>query len=336
MCVELHSTIWGGSVPLETFTSQNEGGGMSAASMNFSGHETFPLRYGWLKKVADAFTAADDEAAEKAVFASDNAIAHFGVGKNMVRSMRHWALSTGITDTVAHGHYRLSDFGRFLLSDGGFDPYLERPESLWLIHWHLATNHEEKTTLYYAFNRYNGVRFSKDDLLTGLKHYVAQQDSNGVAEKTLKVDIDCFINTYLPKHRHKTQVSEGSLESPLSELGLLQETAERAFYEFRIGEKRSLSDTVLKYALTDFIDREISEETVSIERLAHDPGSPGQVFKMDESSLADRLTKIEQAPDSIFQWAETAGLRQIAITDRSVAPQDFLIAPMMETGEMTS
>ena len=303
---------------------------MSTPSMSFSGHETFPLRYGWLKKVADAFAHANDETDEKAVFASDDAIAHFGVGKNMVRSMRHWALTTSVTEQVAHGHYRLSEFGNFLLCNGGFDPYLERAESLWLLHWHLATNRAHKTTLYYAFNRYNGVRFSKDDLIAGLEKYIAQQDGEGIAQKTLAVDVDCFINTYLPKHRRKSKINEDSLVSPLSELGLIQETADGDAYEFRIGEKRSLTDTVLKYALKQFIDQEIAEETVSIERLAHDPGSPGRVFKMDESSLADWLAAIEQAPDSVFQWTETAGLRQLAITDNSVRPIDFLRAAMAD------
>jgi len=53
----------------------------------FSGHETFPLRYGWLKKVFDAVYECErdgrkDEA--KDVFLNEDSIARFGVGKNMV------------------------------------------------------------------------------------------------------------------------------------------------------------------------------------------------------------------------------------------------------------
>jgi len=60
--------------------------------------ETFTLRYGWLKKVVDAIQAVESSAT---IDSSNNIhdsriIADFGVGKNMVQSMRHWALSTGI------------------------------------------------------------------------------------------------------------------------------------------------------------------------------------------------------------------------------------------------
>jgi len=60
---------------------------MATPRISFSGHETFPLRFNWLKKGIDA--AAEDPE----IFNSDRAIAEFGVGKNMVRAIRHWGLA---------------------------------------------------------------------------------------------------------------------------------------------------------------------------------------------------------------------------------------------------
>ena len=58
-----------------------------------SGHETFPLRYGWLKKAFDAVSAAEGcWASTDRFFLTADAIARFGVGKNMVASIRHWAV----------------------------------------------------------------------------------------------------------------------------------------------------------------------------------------------------------------------------------------------------
>ncbi len=57
---------------------------------SFSGHETFPFRYPWLKKGFDA-VQQDAEA-----FLRDDAITTLGVGKNMVRSIRHWCLAAGV------------------------------------------------------------------------------------------------------------------------------------------------------------------------------------------------------------------------------------------------
>ena len=58
-------------------------------SAKFAGHETFCLRYGWPKKAVDA-TQSDP-----LVFTRDEAVITLGVGKNMVRSIRHWGLMTG-------------------------------------------------------------------------------------------------------------------------------------------------------------------------------------------------------------------------------------------------
>ena len=63
-----------------------------------SGHETFPIRYGWLKKAFDAVRDTEGQEDNRYVFSGPDAIARFGVGKNMVASMRHWATETGIID----------------------------------------------------------------------------------------------------------------------------------------------------------------------------------------------------------------------------------------------
>src|ERR1043165_8399337 len=83
----------------------------------FSGHETFPIRYGWLHKVVSAF----ENSGEENIFDPDVAMILFGVGKNMVVSMRHWSKAVGVLDEKD----QLTEFGRQLLSENGWDPYLE-------------------------------------------------------------------------------------------------------------------------------------------------------------------------------------------------------------------
>ena len=57
-----------------------------------SGHETFPLRYG----AFGAVQAAADRANNNDVCLGSDSISRFGVGKNMVAAMRHWATAGGI------------------------------------------------------------------------------------------------------------------------------------------------------------------------------------------------------------------------------------------------
>lgn len=103
----------------------------------FSGHETFAFRYGWLKKGADVIMEQPD------LFGRDEAMAALGVGKNMVRSIRYWCLATGVAEEEARPGSRarnlaLTDLGRALLVEPGWDSFLEDDSSLWLLHWGLA------------------------------------------------------------------------------------------------------------------------------------------------------------------------------------------------------
>jgi hypothetical protein len=104
----------------------------------FSGHETFPLRYGWLNKVFDAIDETEG-VNNRDLSSREDAIVNFGVGKNMVSSMKHWGLATNIIEECDTG-FRISKFGRFLMGQRGLDRYLESPASLWLIHWKLASD----------------------------------------------------------------------------------------------------------------------------------------------------------------------------------------------------
>lgn len=283
-------------------------------TLHFSGHETFALRYGWLKKVVDAFNEVEAEQA-KTIFDPHKAIARFGVGKNMVVSMRHWGVSTGILDAMGGGLYSVNDLGHFLFDDNGFDPYLEKLETLWLIHWNLTKDITNKTTWYYLFNHFNAIVFDKDKIFYGLRKFVDQFGNRKITEKTLRSDIDCLINTYVPKRRKKGRVNEDTLESPLAELGIIQETSQKGIFGFRIGDKKSLTDRLLSYTVKDFMDKAVPEGTASIERLAYDPISPGKVFKLDEKTLSDRIERIQRSKSAPFDWTETAGLQRLAISN---------------------
>src|SRR5262245_51975732 len=103
-------------------------------SVSFSGHETFPFRYSWMKKGVDAVSK------QATLFSRDDAMTRLGVGKNMVRSIRHWCVGADVLEEHDGGSGRAasirpSEFGRRLFSDEGWDPFLEDPATLWLLHW---------------------------------------------------------------------------------------------------------------------------------------------------------------------------------------------------------
>lgn len=278
----------------------------------FSGHETFPLRYGWLKKAYDAVVATENNLENKSVFLGDDAIARFGVGKNMVASMRHWGSVTGVlSESQRSPVISTTELSRMLFGTDGLDPYMENPATLWLIHWHLAA-YSVKTAWFWAFNHYPALTFDREHLFKGLNRLVEDRGWQHVAPATLKNDVACFIRTYVPQQSSSQTSSDHKLESPLTELGVIKATSKRDGFRFVRGSKSTLGEGVFVYSILDFWSRYSKKTaTLSFEAIAHEPGGPGRVFLLDENDVADRLASLEDVTAGRLWWSETAGFKQV-------------------------
>ena len=282
-------------------------------SPQLSGHETFPLRYGWLKKAFDEVRRREAEGDSKDVFTGDDAIARFGVGKNMVASIRHWATTAGIVKEINRGgHIQCTEFGKLLFEeDNGLDPYMEKPATSWLIHWRLAGS-GLKTTWFWAFNHFPALSFEREMLVQSLINLCQAQGWDRASVATVKRDVACFVRTYVRQPVTRQSSYEDVLESPLTELALIKPTGRRDGYRFARGPKPSLGAGVFSYAITDFWQSYSNfANTMSLEALAHEPGSPGRVFLLDENSLVDLLGQVDRVTDGSYTWSETAGLKQL-------------------------
>lgn len=291
------------------------------ARVQVAGHETFPCRYGWLKKIYDAVREAQAVDLERvlAVFNPNHAIADFGVGKNMVASMRHWSIACGVLSASIRGG-RTELLSTSAIGDlifGGGDPYLEQPGSLWLLHWRLAAMPGRATTWYFGFNEFNDAIFTRDTLSARLMARLDELRESGrlpnsrIARATIDRDAECFVRTYVSR-ASKKGLAEDGLESPFAELGLVAALTGGAL-QFRRGPKPSLPDAVFAFALVEFWQTQFETRgTLSVETIAHEPGSPGRVFLMDEESLAERLERIGEATAGALAWDEGAGLRQVS------------------------
>lgn len=268
----------------------------------FAGHETFPLRLLWLKKVFDAVK----DGVPSRTFQEQGAIAQFGVGRNMAVSMRYWALASGFVEENDR-IMRPTPKGRLILSDEGYDPFLERAATIWLAHWAIASTPVMTTTAYYAFNSLTTMEFDPSSLIHQLSD-LAEEKAWKVTRTTLKRDVDVFLRGYC---RRAEAVHEDAAEPLMAELALVREAKVGGWYEFVYGPKPSLPDGIFAYALSEFWEREGGASSLSAERVCYDPGSPGRVFKMDENSVISRMVNMERVTSGGFVWTDTAGLRQI-------------------------
>ncbi|POS07314.1 DUF4007 domain-containing protein [Burkholderia gladioli] len=286
----------------------------SSSRMQFSGHETFPLRQLWLRKAYDA-VSADGAPVSKSTFADEDSIVRFGVGKNMVTAIRFWAIACKIIEEQ-EGGFGPTGLANFLFDpSSGADPFCEKPATTWLMHWFLASTPEKTTTWYVLFNHVVQQTFDREHVVKLIAGLAADRELK-VSAATLKRDVECCIRSYVPKVGGESL--EEMSEPLLGELGLIQQNAKGSF-EFRRGLKRSLPDGVFAFALLDYWQRlEHSGSVMAFDRVAHDYGSPGRVFKLDENSVAERLTALEPLSNGQIQWTEQAGIRQVTRLGRAL------------------
>lgn len=280
-------------------------------SPQFSGHETFPLRYGWLKKAFDRVSETEHDADNRAACWDVDAVARFGVGKNMVGSMRYWAKAARVIEEPATNTVRTTPLGRSLFGQKGLDPWMEHPTTLWLLHWQFAAR-PERTTWFWAFSHYPAITFERDGLVKRLDRLAKDRGWSRVAHTTLKNDVACFIRTYVARQPAGNTGHDDALESPLTELGLIKAVGKKDGFRFVRGPKSTLGNGVFAYALIDFWSRFFpNAATLSFEAIAHAPGGPGRVFQFDENDIADRLATLDNATGGALRWSETAGLKQV-------------------------
>ena len=283
------------------------------------GHETFAFRNGWLKKGIDAAIS------NSTIFTEDDALVTLGVGKNMVRSIKHWCLAAGLLEEISSSSrshsLKPTWLALKLIVDGGWDPYLEKEGSLWLLHWQIATNHNRSIVWSIAFSEYLETEFSKLSLI----NFVSKQFDKINIKTTrdmIQREMDCFFHTYVTTRTSNKQkiksngISEDTLDCPLAELELIRHIPEYDLYHFNLGPKNSLSVEIFGYSLLTFIKSKIgSRSTIALEECIYQPDSPGQIYKLDENSVVEYLTGLEQFFGGSIRSIETAGLNQIYLSE---------------------
>lgn len=277
----------------------------------FARHETFDPRYGWVKKAVDAATADPN------LFNAEHAVVELGVGKNMVRSIRFWGLAYQVLARQKQDNSRLalavpSVIGKTMFGPRGWDPYGEFPGTHWLLHWWLLAPRSQAPVWWLAFNEFPGVEFSDEQLEQFVSDRVRDWDPH---PSSIRKDVSCLLRMYAGGGSARSGFDD-QIDCPARDLGLIATTAERNVYRFMIGPKATLPPAVAAFACLDFVSRteNTSARTVTISRLATEPGGPGRAFKLSESALVDLLERAAEIHDEVEVTA-SAGVPQLVFHD---------------------
>lgn len=265
----------------------------AVTSPTFANHESFHLRLEWLKKAYDRVLE------DSQIFTTDSATIKLGVGKNMVRSIRHWSLAHKIietSNTKSNSPLRPSRIGEIIFGDGGLDPYLENPTTLWLLHWLLYVQPCRVPVWWLIMNEFTATNAKIEEITESVFSRVTNiNEWKTPSPKSIKKDIDVFIHTYTT-YRDRSTV-ESYMDCPFSQMGMIDQGSRDAL-RFVYGIKEDLSPLIVAYACLDFMARsETNAKTISVSRLATEAGSVGNIFKITENDLVELLREASKKSD---------------------------------------
>lgn len=270
----------------------------------FSGHESFVCRYGWLPKLHSAISrdplALKDEA---------QATITLGIGRNMVKSVQFWGEAFGIVESHESGGVQPGLLGRLLLSQDGWDPFLEQPESLWLLHWWIST-HADIAVWNLVFGNTVYSRFDRKTLIAGLRGR-----SESIGKKLASTTLEQHASIFLHSYKREESAADDSSWCPLQDLGLFEEaTADDGKTVYLVGRNAplGLSPRIFLFSLVDFFARHCST-TLNLAALIHGDFSPGAVFRLDEFQLRSLLEGVEHEFGGVLRFVDTADTQQVIL-----------------------
>lgn len=306
---------------------------IESSSLKFSGHQTFPIRYGWINKIIQEVREG------RSISNKDNIeqqMISMGMGKNMVLSVRHWIRMLGLVTCVdkREQSYALTPLAiKLFIGEGSsrpYDEYLDKEGSIWLLHWILQSNTNNLTTASWFFNFFNSVRCNKSQLAKDIKNSLIHHDKP-LTDSTLNKDIDCFFQSYSTKATSQNKINEDSFTSPFTELGLITQVDSKQYLS-ELAARKSLPIGIFTYAVIDFIKRKYKSSgneitTFSFNSLLNDTNSPGRVFRLSANGLSEKLDDLEEFTKGKLAWTDTQGLRQLQdnFSDiKNIDPIDYL------------
>lgn len=271
----------------------------------FGGHQSFALRTAWLPKAAQAIQDNDD------VFSDPlRGVVRLGLGKNMVESLRVWVEAYGIA-TRHDGKWMLTPLGEALLGVGGYDRFLEDEQTLWLLHWNIATLREGPFFAWeLLINRWSERFFTTSEIMIAFARE-AERAARPLSSISARQHFDVWLHTYL---RGRNGRGEEGIDSPLSSLGLVARAGDREtlqgrrepVFAFDLDPKPMISDALFSYCLHDWWSNAFEfEETVSLSSITFGHGAPGRVFRMPEDEVLARVMRLASSRGARVELIES-------------------------------
>ncbi|WP_202619492.1 DUF4007 family protein [Aeromonas media] len=292
---------------------------IESCTLRFSGHQTFPLRYGWIFKYINTNF---DVKGRKSLSIEEQMI-RMGVGKNMVASMQYWMKVLGLIDSDD----ALTPLAKKLfINPSPLDRDMDFIGTTWLLHWVGQAICGEKPVLNASrwwFNYSTGVKLDRTQLCLDIESSLNHHARN-INSATLKKDVDCLFATYAVRNGGSRRFTEENFTSPFAELDLIVALDSKT-YLAELSERKSLPDEIFTYALINYLKNRMcgylgamSTNTIAFTELLGGVGTPGRVFRLSADGLSDKLDAAQKLTHGIVSWTDTQGLRQVQFNSQQL------------------
>lgn len=262
--------------------------------IRLQGHEKFALREGWLNK---GIKLVSENAL---VFQGKTGPDDFGIGNNMVKSLRYWLRAFGLIEESPSKGVKLSKMGELILEN---DPYFENVFTLWILHSYISKNIDEATSWYMFFNRCEMDDLDKDQIENILIREIKKYASGiSFSVNSIKSDVDVLLNMY---GRTKKAVDpEDKSISPFVQLNLLKNVDGR--YSKRQPDNRIVSEWNVLYELSLMLQ---NQEAISIEEAISSEKGLLKIYHITSIISNELLDKLDAL--GYIRVDRTAGLDMI-------------------------
>lgn len=255
---------------------------------SFSGHEKFECKTSWLPL---AYRNID-------VIRGDieHAMALTGIGSNKVKSLRQWIHKFSLLEDSA-----FSEETKIIFSE---DPYLEKLDSLWILHTYLTQNFERATLYYLFFNQFFLTSFTRESLLHKVEKWCDDKEIN-MSSNTLDSDVTVLTKMYL-KNDDKEQFSA----SIFHDLNILHRVDND--YVVNVKNPAMITDEAFLYIFLYFI-RDHQGDTISVKDLQFGQNSLQHTLCLTEEKFLEKLERLSGLTSNQIAYQEAAGIKQIYI-----------------------
>ena len=259
--------------------------------IKLQGHEKFALREGWLNK--GLIMVAKNPAAFQGKEGPDI----FGIGNNMVKSLRYWLKAFGLIEEAQGKGARLTSIGELILKN---DPYFEDIFTIWLLHSYIAKNKDEATSWYMFFNNVDVEDLEKAQieniLIREIRKYAA-----GVAfsENSVGNDLDVLLNMY-GKSKEVSDPEDKS-NSPLAQLGLVRNIGGK--YSKNHPNRKDVSELIILYELAYLL---AEKESIAIDDAINGINGLARIYQISTVTANEILDKLDAL--EYIRVNRTAGL----------------------------